>query len=534
MEGDPFAVVEAMTIAGLRHRLRARLRLPARRVPARPPPPRARDRGGPPARLPRRRRDGQRLRASTSRSAAAPAPTSAARRRRSSTRIEGFRGEPRNKPPFPVEVGLFGQPTLGQQRRDAGQRAAHPARTAARRTRRPAPRARPARSCSASPAASTGRASTRCPSASRCASCSTLAGGRRRAGRSLQAVLLGGAAGAFVRPDELDMPLTFEGTASRGRHARLRRGHGARRHGRPRRRSCCASPPSSATSRAVSACRAGSAPSAQEEALHRLRHRRPRPAPASWRCSPTSAASCATRRSAGSARPASSAVESAIAQPGGVRDERRARVRSATPPAGRADRRRRDVQVAEGATMLDACRGAGRRHADAVLRRHAHAEERLPGVRRRGRGLAGARAGLLAPGRGRAWSCAPTPSGPATPAARARAARLVGRPVDRRRTSPAGTSEYGAEPDALRRRTPPPVRPAGQGRQRPLRAGLRQVHPLLQVRRRLRRAVAEHVRHRRRRARLRRPHLHRVRRRRCPTRPASTAATASRCARPAR
>src|SRR5439155_23967278 len=26
--------------------------------------------------------------------------------------IEGYRGEPRNKPPFPVEVGLFGQPTV--------------------------------------------------------------------------------------------------------------------------------------------------------------------------------------------------------------------------------------------------------------------------------------------------------------------------------------------------------------------------------------------------------------------------------------
>ena len=26
--------------------------------------------------------------------------------------IEGYRGEPRNKPPFPVEVGLFGKPTL--------------------------------------------------------------------------------------------------------------------------------------------------------------------------------------------------------------------------------------------------------------------------------------------------------------------------------------------------------------------------------------------------------------------------------------
>jgi NADH-quinone oxidoreductase subunit F len=37
-----------------------------------------------------------------------------------------------------------------------------------------------------------------------------LAGGVR-AGRPLQAILLGGAAGVFVRPDELDIPLTLEG-----------------------------------------------------------------------------------------------------------------------------------------------------------------------------------------------------------------------------------------------------------------------------------------------------------------------------------
>ncbi|HEV2037865.1 MAG TPA: NADH-ubiquinone oxidoreductase-F iron-sulfur binding region domain-containing protein, partial [Candidatus Eremiobacteraceae bacterium] len=37
-----------------------------------------------------------------------------------------------------------------------------------------------------------------------------LAGGVRE-GKRLQAVLLGGAAGAFVTPDELDTPLTFEG-----------------------------------------------------------------------------------------------------------------------------------------------------------------------------------------------------------------------------------------------------------------------------------------------------------------------------------
>ncbi|MFL5278530.1 MAG: NADH-ubiquinone oxidoreductase-F iron-sulfur binding region domain-containing protein, partial [Myxococcales bacterium] len=38
----------------------------------------------------------------------------------------------------------------------------------------------------------------------------SLAGGMRK-GRTLRAVLLGGAAGVFVGPDEVDLPLTFEG-----------------------------------------------------------------------------------------------------------------------------------------------------------------------------------------------------------------------------------------------------------------------------------------------------------------------------------
>ena len=48
-----------------------------------------------------------------------------------------------------------------------------------------------------------------------------MAGGVR-ANRPLQAVLLGGAAGMFVRPDELDLPLTFEGA----RAAKLTLGSG--------------------------------------------------------------------------------------------------------------------------------------------------------------------------------------------------------------------------------------------------------------------------------------------------------------------
>jgi NADH-quinone oxidoreductase subunit F len=42
-----------------------------------------------------------------------------------------------------------------------------------------------------------------------------LAGGVRE-GRSLKAVLLGGAAGSFVTPDDLDLPLTFEDTRAAG------------------------------------------------------------------------------------------------------------------------------------------------------------------------------------------------------------------------------------------------------------------------------------------------------------------------------
>ena len=124
--------------------------------------------------------------------------------------IEGYRGEPRNKPPFPVQAGLFGLPTVVNNvetlanipsivlnggaafarigtEQSTGTRALllERQRRAARRLRS-AVRQDAARSASTWPAASAN-------------------------GRPLQAILLGGAAGVFVGPDELDMPLTFEG-----------------------------------------------------------------------------------------------------------------------------------------------------------------------------------------------------------------------------------------------------------------------------------------------------------------------------------
>ena len=152
----------------------------------------------------------------------------------------------------------------------------------------------------------------------------------------------------------------------------------------------------------------------------------------------------------------------------------------------------------------------------------------------------------------------------------ARAPRLVGRPVDGaasagtwRATTPTpsaiGAAGAACRPRARATRTPPAttrapdgqtaatVRQPGQGRQRPLRPRLREVHPLLQVRRGVRRPTPEHLRHRRRRARLRRAHLHRVRRaaarlgvrllrqlhRRVPDRRPDVQAASTTCARPA-
>ncbi len=169
------------------------------------------------------------------------------------------------------------------------------------------------------------------------------------------------------------------------------------------------------------------------------------------------------------------------------------------------------VSVADGDTLLDACRSAGIDTPTICYGRQPHPGQRLPGVRGRGRGLPHAGAGLL---RGRprtAWSSTPTPSGCAT------AAGWCWSSWARRSTSarppswPAGSTDYGADPTASA--TAVPGRRGAEGPGRPVRAGLRAVRPLLQVRRGLRRRRPAHLRHRRGRAGVRGPDLHRVRRR---------------------
>jgi len=128
--------------------------------------------------------------------------------------IEGFRGEPRNKPPFPVEKGLFQKPTVInnvetlvnvlQIVREGG--AAFASIGTEQSTG-------PKLFCLSGHVAAPGVYEV--PFGATLRQLIDLAGGVP-GGRAVQAVLLGGAAGSFLSPAELDVPLTFEGTRAIG------------------------------------------------------------------------------------------------------------------------------------------------------------------------------------------------------------------------------------------------------------------------------------------------------------------------------
>jgi NADH-quinone oxidoreductase subunit F len=130
--------------------------------------------------------------------------------------IEGKRGEPRNKPPFPVEIGLFGKPTAVNNvetlanipliLRDGG------AAYAASGTEGSAG---PKLFCLSGHVARPGIYEV--PFGTTMRQLLELAGGvPAQSGvtmdEAIRTILLGGAAGVFVGPEALDTPLTFEGT----------------------------------------------------------------------------------------------------------------------------------------------------------------------------------------------------------------------------------------------------------------------------------------------------------------------------------
>ncbi|HWL96381.1 MAG TPA: NAD(P)H-dependent oxidoreductase subunit E [Nocardioidaceae bacterium] len=124
--------------------------------------------------------------------------------------IEGFRGEPRSKPPFPVEAGLFGKPTVVNNVETlvnvlpiVSQGGAAYAQIGTEKS------TGTKLFCVSGNLARPGVYEV--PFGVTLGDVLEMAGGVPD-GKRLRAVLLGGAAGGFVRPDELDIPLTFEGT----------------------------------------------------------------------------------------------------------------------------------------------------------------------------------------------------------------------------------------------------------------------------------------------------------------------------------
>jgi NADH-quinone oxidoreductase subunit F len=129
--------------------------------------------------------------------------------------IEGKRGEPRNKPPFPVEVGLFGKPTVvnnvetlanvplilemgGESYAAIGAGGISTG---------------PKLFCLSGHVARPGTYEVEFGATLR--ELIESAGGVP-GGREIRTILLGGAAGVFVGPEALDTPLTFEATRAIG------------------------------------------------------------------------------------------------------------------------------------------------------------------------------------------------------------------------------------------------------------------------------------------------------------------------------
>ena len=124
--------------------------------------------------------------------------------------IEGMRGEPRNKPPFPVQAGLFGKPTVVNNVEtlvniplilSLGGEAYSRIGTAGSTG--------PKLFCVSGNVARPGVFEV--DFGISLGSLIALAGGVPD-GKPIRAVLLGGAAGTFVGPEKLEIPLSFEGT----------------------------------------------------------------------------------------------------------------------------------------------------------------------------------------------------------------------------------------------------------------------------------------------------------------------------------
>ena len=128
--------------------------------------------------------------------------------------IEGFRGEPRNKPPYPVSEGLFGRPTaINNVETLVNVLDIVVLGAAAWAASGPWSPRGPKLFCVSGRVERPGLYEL--PYGVTLRALLERAGGVS-GGRPLRAVLLGGAAGSFLGPDEIDVPLTTEGTRAIG------------------------------------------------------------------------------------------------------------------------------------------------------------------------------------------------------------------------------------------------------------------------------------------------------------------------------
>jgi NADH-quinone oxidoreductase subunit F len=128
--------------------------------------------------------------------------------------IEGKRGEPRNKPPFPVEAGLFGQPTLINNVETLANLPAIVLDGGAAYAAIGTPESTGTRLfCVSGGVARPGVYEV--PHGTRLGELVEMAGGVPPPHR-LRAVLLGGAAGCMLAPDALSLPLSQEAARAAG------------------------------------------------------------------------------------------------------------------------------------------------------------------------------------------------------------------------------------------------------------------------------------------------------------------------------
>lgn len=128
--------------------------------------------------------------------------------------LEGFRGEPRNKPPFPVQAGLFGKPTAINNVetlvavldivRDGAASYASVGTAGSPGTKL---------FCVSGKVARPGVYEV--PFGTKLSELLALAGGVA-GGKKIRAILLGGAAGVFIGPEQLEVQLSFEHTRAAG------------------------------------------------------------------------------------------------------------------------------------------------------------------------------------------------------------------------------------------------------------------------------------------------------------------------------